>query len=337
MLVSIVIPCYNSEHTIERVVDMCMEEFAKWDGYECEMVLVNDYSRDHTFDAITRAAQKYPNVQGVNLAKNFGQHAAIMAGLQYVHGELVVGMDDDLQNHPSQIKQFLDKAEEGYDVVFGVFKERKFSAFKNFTGAVSQFLLFHLVDRPKDIKMSSFWLARKYVIDEVKRYRGNDVFVQLLFIRTTRNLANIEIEHYEREVGESNYTFRKGLKLFMSFMNYSTIPLQAATVFGIAFSLAGFIAAIMILIRKLMDPTIVMGWSSTMCIILIVAGITFLMMGIIGEYVGKLIMTVNNSPLYVIRETMNTEENKNTGVWQGADQMAVHSLSEDLPGEKKTE
>ena len=198
MLVSIVIPCYNSEFTIEKLVDQCTAEFAKWDGYECEMVLVNDYSRDHTFEAITRAAKKYSNVRGVNLAKNFGQHAAIMAGLQYVHGDLVMGMDDDLQNHPAQIQQFLKKAEEGYDVVFGVYKERKFSAFKNFTGAVSQFLLFHLVDRPKDIEMSSFWLARRYVIEEIKNYQGNDAFIQLLFARTTRNMADIEVEHFEK-------------------------------------------------------------------------------------------------------------------------------------------
>ena len=97
MLVSIVIPCYNSEHTIGEVVDLCMEEFDKMDGYECEMILVNDFSRDGTFEAIRRAAEKYPNVTGISLAKNFGQHAAIMAGLHYVRGELVVGMDDDMQ------------------------------------------------------------------------------------------------------------------------------------------------------------------------------------------------------------------------------------------------
>ena len=241
MLVSIVIPCYNSEHTIGEVVDLCMEEFAKMDGYECEMILVNDFSRDGTFEAIRRAAEKYPNVTGISLAKNFGQHAAIMAGLHYVRGELVVGMDDDMQNHPSQIRQFLEKEKEGYDVVFGVFQERKFGFMKNLTGAVSRFLLWHLLERPKGIQMSSFWLARRYVIEKVKEYEGNNAFIQLLFFRTTHNMANIEIEHYEREVGQSNYTFRKGLKLFMSFMNYSTIPLRLATVFGVLFSLAGFI------------------------------------------------------------------------------------------------
>lgn len=158
--------------------------------------------------------------------------------------------------------------------------------------------------------MSSFWLARRYVIEEIKNYRGNDAFIQLLFVRTTRNLANIEVEHYAREVGESNYTFRKGLKLFMSFMNYSTIPLQLATIFGVLFSLTGFIAAVVILVRKLLDPTIYVGWSSMMCITLIIAGITFLMLGIIGEYVGKLIMTINHTPLYVVRNTLNTETPK---------------------------
>ena len=204
MLVSIVIPCYNSEHTIERVADACAETFAKLDGYDYEMVLVNDYSKDDTFGAITRVCQKYSNVKGVNLARNFGQHAAIMAGLHYVNGDFVVGMDDDLQNHPDQIVQFLEKAEQGYDVVFGVFKERKFNAFKNLTGAVSRFLLWHLLERPKDIQMSSFWLARRYVIDKVKEYEGDSPFIQLLFFRTTYNMANIEIEHFEREVGHAH-------------------------------------------------------------------------------------------------------------------------------------
>ena len=171
---------------------------------------------------------------GISLAKNFGQHAAIMAGLHYVRGELVVGMDDDMQNHPSQIRQFLEKEKEGYDVVFGRVPGAEGSAFmKNLTGAVRPFSAVAFAGAtPRVIQMSSFWLARRYVIEKVKEYEGNNAFIQLLFFRTTHNMANIEIEHYEREVGQSNYTFRKGLKLFMSFMNYSTIPLRLATVFG---------------------------------------------------------------------------------------------------------
>ena len=118
-------------------------------------------------------------------------------------------------------------------------------------------------------------------------------------------MANIDIEHYEREVGKSNYTFKKGLKLFMSFMNYSIIPLRLATFFGVIFSMAGFVAALVVLIHKMMNPAVAVGWSSLMCALLILFGIVFLMLGIMGEYVGKLILTSNKTPQYVIRETLN--------------------------------
>ena len=283
MLVSIVIPCYNSEKTIGEVVELCMDTFNKIENYECE-------------------------IKGINLAKNFGQHAAIMAGLHYVNGDLVVGMDDDMQNHPSQIVEFLKKIEEGYDIVFGVFKERKFSWFKNLTGAVSRFFLWHLVERPKGIQMSSFWITRRYVIEQVKQYEGEQVFIQILFFRTTHNIANIEIEHFEREAGTSNYNFRKGLKLFLSFMNYSALPLRIATILGVLFSGCGLVSALVLLIQKLLDPDIVMGWSSIMCAMLIFFGILFLIVGIMGEYIGKIILNVNKMPQYVIRDTANIEK-----------------------------
>lgn len=308
MLVSIVIPCYNSEHTIEKVVDLCMEEFDKLDGYDCEMVLVNDFSKDATFEAITRAANKYPDkVVGINLAKNFGQHAAIMAGLHYIHGDMVIGMDDDMQNHPSQIPQFLAKAEEGFDVVFGVFKERKFNKSKNITGAVSRFVLWHVLERPEKIQMSSFWLARRYVVEKSKEYAGNNAFIQLLFFRTTHSMANIEIEHFDREVGESNYTFRKGLKHFMSFMNYSIIPLRLSTYLGVILFLLGIVSGIIVFVRKLINPSIAMGWSSLMCVMLVLFGVVFLLLGILGEYIGKIILMENKTPQYVIRDELNAD------------------------------
>ena len=313
MLVSIVIPCYNSEHTIGKVVELAIEEFQKLKDYECEFVLVNDYSRDDTWGAIHSLARKHPNVKGINLAKNFGQHNAIMAGMNYAEGDLILGMDDDMQNHPSQIPQFLDKIQEGYDIVFGVFKQRKFSWFKNLTGAVSRFLLWHLLDRPKHIQMSSFWCCRKFVRDEVVKYDGYNTFLQVLFFRTSHNIANIEIEHFEREVGTSNYNFRRGLKLFLSCLNFTVIPLRAATLFGTLFSAAGLIGAIIVFIRKLLDPSVATGWSSLMCGMLALFGITFLMLGIIGEYLGKLMLNINKTPQYVIREAENIRRIPDTG------------------------
>lgn len=308
MLVSIVIPCYNSEHTIEKVVDLAIAEFANLEDYECEFVLVNDYSRDDTWGAIQRLTSRYSNVKGIRLAKNFGQHNAIMAGLQYTEGDLILGMDDDMQNHPSQIPQFLNKIQEGYDIVFGVFKERKFSTTKNITGAISRFLLWKLLDRPKDIQMSSFWCCRKYVRDEVVKYDGYNIFLQILFFRTTHNIANIEVEHFAREEGTSNYTFRRSLKLFLSCLNFTVLPLRISTFLGSVFSVAGFLGAVLVIIRKLCNPYIAVGWSSLMCVLLMMFGFSFLMLGIIGEYIGKMILNINKTPQYVIREMRNIAE-----------------------------
>ena len=299
MLVSIVIPCYNSENSIIKVVKLAIEEFEKMKDYECEFVLVNDYSRDHTWQSIQKLAEEYPNVKGVNFAKNFGQHSALMAGLHYAGGDFIVGMDDDMQNHPSQIPLFLDKIQEGYDIVFGVFRQRQFSAVKNITGSISRFLLWHLLDRPRDIQMSSFWCCRRYVRDEVVKYDGYNAFLQVLFFRTTHNIANIEIEHYAREEGTSNYNFRKGLNHFLSCLNFTVIPLRVATFFGTLFSAAGFIGAVVVLIRKLVNPSVAIGWSSLMCAMLVLFGITFLILGIVGEYLGKLMLNINKTPQYL--------------------------------------
>ena len=140
MLVSIVIPCYNSEKTIGKVVELAIEEFKRMDDYECEFVLVNDYSRDDTWGSIHKLTQKYPNVKGINLAKNFGQHNAIMAGMNYTEGDLILGWTTICRIIPRRFLSFWRRLEEGYDIVFGVFRQRKFSWFKNLTGAVSRFL-----------------------------------------------------------------------------------------------------------------------------------------------------------------------------------------------------
>lgn len=308
MLLSIVIPCYKSAHTIGKVVEQSMEVIGKIDGLDCEFILVNDFSPDNTFQAIRGLAEKYPNVKGINLAKNFGQHNAIMAGLHEAKGDYIMGMDDDMQTHPSQIPAFIDKMKEGYDVVFGIYKKRKFSFIKNFTSKIASFIVWHMVERPKGLEASNYWCCRKYVRDELIKYTGYNLYLQILFYRTTGNIANIEIEHFSREEGSSNYNFKKAFRLFMSFMNYTVIPLRVATLMGTLFSAAGFIGAIIIFIRKLIDPAVAIGWSSLMCAMLVLFGITFLMMGIIGEYVGKLILNQSKTPQFVIRETVNIEK-----------------------------
>jgi glycosyltransferase involved in cell wall biosynthesis len=145
-LISIVIPCYNSEATIRKVVEMVMEEFKKMDGYDCEFVLVNDGSpKDNTYGEIKKLGEQYQNVKGINLLRNFGQHNALMAALHYTEGDFILGMDDDMQTHPSQISKLIHKMEEGYDLVYGCYPKRKNSFLKTFASgtviAIVYFLL----------------------------------------------------------------------------------------------------------------------------------------------------------------------------------------------------
>ena len=144
--------------------------------------------------------------------------------------------------------------------------------------------------------------------DEIVQYTGYNLYLQILFYRTTRHIANIEIEHFSREEGSSNYNFKKAFRLFMSFMNYTVIPLRIAEVMGTLFSIAGFIGAIAVFIQKMIRPDMAVGWSSLMCAMLLFFGITFLMLGVLGEYVGKLILNQNKTPQFVIRETVNIDK-----------------------------
>ena len=308
MLISIVIPCYNSEHTIRKVVEMTMAEFASHGRYDCEFVLVNDYSRDNTFEEIRRLCADYPNVKGINLMRNFGQHNALMASLHYVKGDYILGMDDDMQTHPSQIFKLIDKMEEGYDLVYGVYAKKKNSALKNLSSRINEFTSRILLGRPKDISSSNFWMITRAVAEEVIKYSSYNPYIDGIFYRTTRRIGNVRVEHHAREYGSSNYTFRKLLKLWMAYWNYSVIPLRISSILGALSALAGFIGALICVINKIVNPATTMGWSSTMCIIMFFAGLILLVLGIIGEYLGKVLLTINQTPQFIVRECLNVTD-----------------------------
>lgn len=307
MLVTVVIPCYNSQDSIEKVVDLTVAEFKKLPQYTYEFVLVNDYSKDATFDKIKELAAKYPFVRGINLARNFGQHNALMAALNYAQGDLVVGMDDDLQTHPSQMYKLLDKAQEGYDLVYGNYAKRKNSFFKNLTSKFNKVTSRILLGRPKNIVSSNYWVISKLVRDEVIKYTNYNPYIDAIFYRVTSNIADVTIEHHQREQGSSNYTFRKLVKLWMAYWNFSVIPLRISSLLGILFSAAGFVGFVITFIRQLLDPSTQTGWASIMCALFLFFGFVLLVLGIMGEYLGKIMLCINNTPQYIIRETVNVE------------------------------
>lgn len=307
MLISIVIPCYYSEKTIEKVVELTITEFQKRNDYQCEFVLVNDGSTDGTYERIQELGKKYSFVKGINLLRNFGQHNALMAGLHYTNGEYVLGMDDDMQTHPSQIFKLVHKMEEGYDVVYGRYGKKKNSAAKNLSSKLNEVSSRILLGRPKNIVSSNFWIISKQVAQEVIKYDSFNPYIDGIFYRITHNIGNVEVEHHKREVGTSNYTFKKLLRLWLAYWNYSVIPLRISSMIGALMAGIGFCSAFVIVIRKLLDPSMLMGWASTVCIMTIFFGLVLLSLGIIGEYLGKIILTINHTPQFIVRETVNTD------------------------------
>ncbi|MCI1997371.1 glycosyltransferase family 2 protein [Olsenella sp. CA-Schmier-601-WT-1] len=307
MLVSVVIPCYNSQRSIGEVVSLTISEFDRLDGYECEFVLVNDGSpADDTYGEICRLAQEYPNVHGINLMRNFGQHNAIMCGLNYAKGDLVLGMDDDLQNHPTQIPKLLAKMEEGdYDLVYGVFEEQKNSKVKTFTSWLNKVTARKMLGRSKDVVTSSFWLINRKLRDQVVRFRNYNPMIEALFSRMTDNVGCVVVEHHAREYGSSGYTLGKLVKLWLAYFNYTVLPLRAISGIGVVTAIVGFVFGIVTVIRKLIDPSILAGWASITSILLFFFGLVLLALGIIGEYVGDIVLSVNSTPQYIVRDTVN--------------------------------
>ncbi len=313
-LISIVIPCYNSQATIRKVTEMVMEEFKKMDGYECEFVLVNDCSpKDDTYGEIEKLGRDYPNVKGINLLRNFGQHNALMAALHYTSGDYILGMDDDMQTHPSQISKLIHKMEEGFDLVYGCYPKKKNSMLKNLSSKINEVSSRILLGRPKNIVSSNFWMITKQVRDEVIKYDSFNPYIDGIFYRTTHKIGNVEVEHFKREVGTSNYTLKKLMKLWLAYWNYSVIPLRISSVLGCLSAAGGFLAALCIIIYKLIDPTVTVGWASTICIIVVLAGLILMVLGIIGEYLGKMILILNRTPQYIVRETINVTDTDKDG------------------------
>lgn len=311
-LISFVIPCYRSAESLPGVVKEVERTMSAFNQYEYEMILVNDCSPDNTFAVIQSLCREHDNITGVNLARNFGQHAALMAGFRQVKGDIVVCLDDDGQTPADEVGKLLDKINEGADVVYAKYGHKQHSWFRNFGSKINELMTRFMLGKSKELYLSSYFAARRFIIDEITRYENSYPYVIGLVLRTTKNIVNVEVSHREREIGASGYTLGKLLGLwFNGFIGFSVKPLRVATVFGGSIAVIGFLYAIYIIIRKLVDPNVVLGFSSLMSAQLVIGGMMMLMLGLIGEYIGRIYISMNNSPQYVIKEIVTGEEKGN--------------------------
>ena len=312
-LVSFVIPCYRSEQTIGKVVEEINRTMKSLTQYRYEIVLINDASPDGTFETIRKLCAGQKNICGVNLAKNFGQHAALMAGFQYTKGDIVVCLDDDGQTPADEAGKLLAEIEAGTDVVYARYSHKQHSGFRNLGSKVNELMTRVMLGKPRELYISSYFAARRFVVDEILRYENPFPYVIGLVLRTTKNISNVDVTHRERMIGTSGYTLGKLLGLwFNGFTAFSIKPLRSATVIGVISACGGFLYGIYTIIKKLLMPAVPVGFSALMAAVVFFCGLILLMLGMIGEYLGRVYISMNNSPQYVIRESID-ERNKNEG------------------------
>lgn len=304
VLYSVIIPCYKSSASIRKVVEETMREFREMALGDVEFVLVDDCSPDQgaTVNELRRLVHDYPNVTAVELAANSGQHNAQMAGLNYVRGDLILSMDDDGQTRPSQIRYLLSELEKGYDVVFAYYPHKEHSKGRNLGSRFNQWSLRILIDKPKDLRVSSFWVIRRFVRDYAVMYHSPDTRMSGLFLRITRNVSCVQVEHFRRESGKSGYTLKKLIRLWMAIMAFSIVPLQLAAAAGMITSIASFIGIIAVIVRKLVRPSTAIGWPSTVAAVFFFSGVILLFLGLIGSYLGRIYLQMTNTPQFVVRQ-----------------------------------
>lgn len=301
--ISFVIPCYRSTKTLPAVIDEINTVMAELAQYTYEIILVNDCSPDDTFETIEELASEQDNILGLSLAKNFGQHAALMAGFRETTGDIVVCLDDDGQTPACEVGKLISGIENGADVVYARYNHKKHSWFRNFGSKINELMTRVMLGKPKDLYVSSYFAAKRFVVDEMKRYTYAFPYVIGLVLRTTKNIVNVDVNHRNREIGESGYTFSKLMSLwFNGFTAFSIKPLRIATFTGSLIAIFGFMYGIWTIIKKIFiqPDNLIIGFSALMSVMVFMSGILLLMMGLIGEYLGRIYISMNNSPQYVV-------------------------------------
>lgn len=318
---SVVIPVYHSEHTIGPLVDTLVAELAGRYG-ALEIVLVNDGSTDGSHATATDAVRRHRCVKYLRLARNFGEHNAVMCGLAHATGDAVAIIDDDFQNPVSEIPLLVDYlVAHDYDVVYSAYEQKHHSWFRNlgsrFNGAVAS----RLLDVPEGVYLSSFKVMNAFLVDIVTEYRGPYPYIDGLILRSTDAVGSRLVEHAPRAEGRSNYTLRRLVRLWLSMLTgFSIVPLRVASILGMVMSGLSLLMAAFFIISALVggiilsDQVIPPGWPSLIVSIMLLGGIQLMVIGMVGEYLGRMWLTQNGTPQYVVREAVGVEAADELGV-----------------------
>ncbi|HVL66155.1 MAG TPA: glycosyltransferase family 2 protein [Vicinamibacterales bacterium] len=303
---SFVIPLYNSAETIGAVV-RAIEDLTVAGGHE--IVLVNDGSADGTA-AVCRELVRQARVPVVYVehARNFGEHNAVLTGWRHARGTHIVNLDDDGQNPPAEAVRLWEHAKAtGLDVVYGQYEVKQHSVWRNLGSRLTNRMTDWALDKPAGFYLSSFRCVSAFAAKQVTPYAGPYPYVDGLLLQVTQRIGSITVRHEARLAGSSGYTLRRLIRLWLSaWLNFSVLPLRAATVLGLATALAGLIAFAVVVVLWLEERGPGYGWGWVMSAVLVFSGTQLVILGLIGEYLGRMFLTVNQRPQAIVREVTHS-------------------------------
>lgn len=305
--ISVVIPVYGSARILPALADLlqaALSATTRAGGFE--VVLVHDHGPDDAWQVIQELARTRPWLKGVNLRRNAGQHNAVMAGFAHAKGEFVITMDDDLQHDPDDIPRIIETLRNGADLCYVQFESRRHALWKRAGSAFNDMVASILLNKPRDLYLSPFRGMRREICEAALTYQGPFVYVDGLLLQSTSNYTMITARHHDRQDGQSGYSLRKSISLWLQMAtSFSIVPLRLVSLAGLIASAFAFLFALGVIIRKFAVPDMAVGWPSLIVAILFMGGLQLLALGAIGEYVGRILLNVNNRPQYVVGATVN--------------------------------
>jgi glycosyltransferase involved in cell wall biosynthesis len=306
--VSIVIPVYGSANILpelnRRITSVMLVE-----SWSYEIIFVCDESPDQSWSVISALAEEFPSVRGILLRMNAGQHNALLAGLEDARGDVIVTLDDDLQHSPSDIPSLVRKIkEDGFEVAYAQFPERKHPLWKVVGSFVNNLIANTLIKKPTKLYLSPFRAFSSAIRDEIVAYKGPFIYLDGIILTTTRRIVAVPAVHFERHSGQSNYGIGKSISLLLKLAtNFSILPLRITSIVGLVTAGLGSFAAVVFIIQKLAWDVMPTGWASLMVTILLLGGINLIGIGVLGEYLGRVLLILNGKRPFLVESRVGMQ------------------------------
>ncbi len=306
--ISVVVPVFNSQNTL---VDLVQRLTSVLPGLcsEYEIILVNDGSKDQSWNVIEKLSQDFRNIRGLNLMRNYGQHNALLCGLRAARYEIVVTLDDDLQNPPEEIHKLLDELNQGYDVVYGTPLKQAQSPWRNLASWITRLALQSTMGVTHARNVSAFRVLRTHLREAFDGYRSPYVILDVLLTWGTTRFSAVTVEHDPRKIGHSNYNLKRLILHAINMVTgFTVLPLQFASFLGFAFALFGVIVLIYVIGRYLIQGGSVPGFPFLASIVAIFSGVQLFALGIIGEYLARMHYRLMERPPYIVRDKTHSNQ-----------------------------